>query len=102
MDPDISKIAQLLVLFGGFAAFAVTLSIIARFAFRKAGVASLPSRDGELRIDDSRFTRLEEAVDSIALEVERIAEAQRFTAKLMSERLADRLPESVPDRAKQR
>jgi hypothetical protein len=102
MDPDIGRIAEALALVGAFATFVVTLSIIARFAFRKSQAMPLPSRDGELRIDDSRFARLEEAVDSIALEVERIAEAQRFTAKLMSERLADRLPESTPDRTKQR
>jgi len=36
-------------------------------------------------MDSDRFTRLEQAVDAIAVEVERIAEGQRFTAKLMSE-----------------
>jgi len=102
MDPDISKIAQVLVLFGAFATFVVTLSIVARFAFRKSGATSLPGREDAPRIDDSRFSRLEEAVDSIAIEVERIAEAQRFTAKLMSERLPDRLAEGTPDRMKQR
>jgi hypothetical protein len=102
MDPDISKIAQVLVIFGAFATFVVTLSIIARFAFRKSGAITRPSRDDEPRIDDSRFSRLEEAVDSIAIEVERIAEAQRFTAKLMSERLPDRLSDATPDRMKQR
>jgi len=34
---------------------------------------------------DARFARLEQAVDAIALEVERISEGQRFTTKLLSE-----------------
>ena len=99
MDPDIQKIAQLLVMVSAFSAFVVTLAIVARFGFRKTGSTAKPPRDADARIDESRFARLEEAVDSIAIEVERIAEAQRFTAKLMSERLPDRLPASTSDRA---
>ena len=34
---------------------------------------------------DARLSRLEQAVDAIALEVERISEGQRFTTKLLSE-----------------
>ena len=36
-------------------------------------------------VADERFARLEQAVDAIALEVERISEGQRFTTKLLSE-----------------
>ena len=35
--------------------------------------------------NDARLSRLEQAVDAIALEVERISEGQRFTTKLLSE-----------------
>lgn len=35
---------------------------------------------------DDRLARIEQAVDAIALEVERISEGQRFTTKLLSER----------------
>jgi hypothetical protein len=34
----------------------------------------------------SRLERMEQAIDSIAVEVERISEAQRFTTKLLSEK----------------
>lgn len=37
-----------------------------------------------------RLERIEQAVDAVALEVERIAEGQRFTTKLLSERASDR------------
>jgi len=46
---------------------------------------------------EDRLARIERAVDSIAIEVERISEAQRFTAKLLAEgrRPADAL--AAPD-----
>jgi hypothetical protein len=34
-----------------------------------------------------RLERMEQAIDSIAVEVERISEGQRFTTKLLSERV---------------
>jgi hypothetical protein len=36
----------------------------------------------------ARLQRMEQAIDSIAVEVERISEGQRFTTKLLSERVA--------------
>lgn len=43
---------------------------------------------------DERLYRIEQAVDAMALEIERMAESQRFTARLLSERLpaAEALP----------
>jgi hypothetical protein len=40
--------------------------------------------------NDARLSRLEHAVDAIALEVERISEGQRFTTKLLSEQAKQR------------
>jgi hypothetical protein len=37
----------------------------------------------------ARLERMEQAIDAIAVEVERIAEGQRFTTRLLSERTAD-------------
>lgn len=37
-----------------------------------------------------RLERIEQAIDAVALEVERIAEGQRFTTRLLSERTTDR------------
>lgn len=50
-------------------------------------------------VDNDRLARLEQAVDAIALEVERIAEGQRFTTKLLSERRAEESP--APSAAKE-
>lgn len=37
-------------------------------------------------VDEARMARLEQAVEAIALEVERISEGQRFTTRLLAER----------------
>lgn len=39
-------------------------------------------------VEADRMTRLEQAVEAIALEVERISEGQRFTTKLLADRAA--------------
>jgi hypothetical protein len=44
--------------------------------------AAAPGTDIETR---SRLERIEQAVDAIAVEVERISEGQRFTTKIISE-----------------
>jgi hypothetical protein len=46
----------------------------------------------ELTTISSRLERIEAAVDTIAVEVERISEAQRFSARLQSEKQPARLP----------
>ena len=38
---------------------------------------------------DARLERIEHAMDAIAIEVERISEAQRFTTKLLAERTSE-------------
>ena len=43
---------------------------------------------------DERLARVEQAVESIAIEVERIGEGQRFVTKLMNDR-AQPMPERV-------
>jgi hypothetical protein len=47
---------------------------------------------------EERLARLEQAVDTVALEMERSSEAQRFTARLLAERLGELAPR-VPERA---
>jgi len=51
---------------------------------------SVPPR--ELSAINGRLERIEAAVDAIAVEVERISESQRFTARLQSEHPSARLP----------
>ena len=50
----------------------------------------LPTTEITARLDEiaDRLARLENAIDSTAVEVERISEAQRFTARVLAERSA--------------
>ena len=61
----------------------ITLSLINR---RRGG---LPAADPKLLDEiNARLAHLEQVTDSTAVEIERIGEGQRFTTKLMSERIA--------------
>ena len=93
MDPDIARMLGLLLVGGIFAGLIVVGGGTVRWMLnttRRKTADELPP------VSDDRFSRLEDAVESIALEVERISEAQRFTAKLLSDRLPDREPERLP------
>jgi hypothetical protein len=58
----------------------------AQFLWRLGSRVS-PRRGTPPRMDEQRLQRLEQAIDAIAIEVERISEAQRFSAALLAERL---------------
>ncbi len=55
--------------------------------------ASLVEPEHRDRIDN-RLAQIERAIDTIAVEVERLGEGQRFTARL----IADRLPDDIQHR----
>jgi hypothetical protein len=82
---------ELVAVLGFFIAAAVSIKIIAS-AFLKhwenklkygSSVAQGGLREGEI---SARMERMEQALDSIAVEVERISENQRYTTKLLAER----------------
>jgi hypothetical protein len=52
---------------------------------RKSGVSSLPP-DTAARLD-----RIEQAIDAMSIQVERIAEGQRFVTRIMSDRAGERV-----------
>ncbi|MDB4917104.1 MAG: hypothetical protein JWM95_4748, partial [Gemmatimonadetes bacterium] len=61
-----------------------------------------PRKQPMLDIESSpRMQRMEEAIEAIAIEVERVGEAQRFATKLLSERRPDAAASrvAVPQRA---
>ena len=61
--------------------------LLAKMSFRhKEKMATLragPDRQADL---EARLERIEQAVDTIAIEMERIGEGQRFVTKLLAER----------------
>jgi hypothetical protein len=60
---------------------------IARSIWKRTTARGLPSAPAE---DARRLERVEQAVDAIAIEMERMSEGQRYVTKLLAER-ADRL-----------
>ena len=82
MDPDVLNFAQVAVIIVGLVG---SLSLIAVMLF-KAVVKPKGASPELARTTHEQLERLQQSVDAIAIEVERIAEAQRFSAKLLSER----------------
>src|SRR5918999_1313982 len=84
-----------LLLFGAAGGIALCTGLVgawlgafigARRAARKTLLEAIAAQPPQL--DEARLSQLVDAVDAIALEVERISEAQRFTARLIAERQA--------------
>ena len=87
-DPDLLAILS----FGTIAVTVVTIArLISKWMDRRA---LLPKSDGS----DERLSRIEQAVDAIAIEVERISEAQRFTTKLLAEKNGAKASAVTPTR----
>jgi hypothetical protein len=61
----------------------IVLPVVRAFAKRVERRGDPPHLPAEMT---SRLERMEQAIDSIAVEVERISEAQRFTTKLLSDK----------------
>ena len=81
--------AEVIVPLGFFTMVAVIVvgSPLARaFARKMNNQAIQPSVPAELQ---QRLKHMEQAIDSIAVEVERISEGQRFTTKLLADRHPD-------------
>ena len=72
-------------LFGALASLAFAINAIARAWVARGRDEARLANESATPLADARLARLEQAVDAIALEVERMSEAQRFTAKLLSE-----------------
>ena len=84
MEPEIVMFAQVMAIILGSVASLVAIGFVARVLWK---VGSRPPR--ELPAPDAaQLARIEAAVDGMALEMERISEAQRFTVSVLNERLA--------------
>lgn len=89
---------MVMVLFGGAAFFALMTGLLGawigaylggrRGARRETGFLD-PASSG---VAEAQLRELQQAVETIALEVERISEGQRFTARMLMERM----PASAP------
>lgn len=64
---------------------AIAQAYVKSIELRRKG--TLPTSDPNVQ---ERMSRIEHAVDAIAIEVERMSEGQRFTTKLLAEQFGDR------------
>lgn len=81
----------------GPAEFVLLLPLIvalSRWIWRRS--PARPQRD-DPSLGNAQINRLEQSVEAIAIEVERISEAQRFSAKLMAERPREGVIERIRD-----
>ena len=82
MDPDVGNFAIVAIV---IVAMVGSLGAIAKWLVR--GWNQKPPREVPNVLQmEARFDQLQQSVDAIAVEVERIAEAQRFSAKLLAEK----------------
>lgn len=80
MDPDAPFVIAVIAIISGTA-----MAIVKMVLSHRARLTGGPARQ-ELAAIEERLTRIEQAVDAIAVETERISEAQRFTTRLLAER----------------
>ena len=82
MIPEVQVFAQVAAIVVGLLGGVCAISVATYRSVRKTDNNHLPpSADVSNRLD-----QLQQSVDAIAIEVERLAEAQRFTARLEAER----------------
>lgn len=82
-DPGVVMLATLTI-----AGTVSTVWIIANTVIRHREQTRRIAEAGASSVSDERIMRIEAAVESIAIEVERISEGQRFTTRLLSEQTA--------------
>ncbi|MBA3403860.1 MAG: hypothetical protein H0U13_04090 [Gemmatimonadaceae bacterium] len=94
MGPEMAAVFVPLGFFAMVIAIVVGRPMVQAMAKRVEGESKRPQIPSEVL---TRLERMEQSIDSIAVEVERISEGQRFTTKLLSE-VRDAAP-ALPVRA---
>jgi hypothetical protein len=96
MDGDVLMFAQVMTVIvtstASFVAIGLGARVLWRWGARRERAVGQPR-------EDERMQRLETAVDTIAIEVERISEAQRFMVGLLSDSLPARRAERAAELA---
>jgi hypothetical protein len=85
MIDEVQVFAQVAAIATMLLAAICTISVLTYRSVKKVDARSAIAPSADLRV---QMEQLQQSVDSIAVEVERIAEAQRFMARLESEREA--------------
>jgi hypothetical protein len=90
MDPDGRMVVTIVAISSSVAIMGtIAWAYIERLKIRQGAT---PKQLGSI---DERLARMENAIDAMSVEVERISEGQRFTTKLLADRKADAEHDSV-------
>lgn len=81
MIPEVVVFGQVAAIVAGLLGAVCGISVLTYRSVKKIDNKNVPIGDVS-----ERLLQLQQSVDAIAIEVERIAEAQRFTARLEAER----------------
>lgn len=88
MDQSEFILAMTAIMMGGGIVITI-ITTVAKLISRRHEPSALGS--GAVAQIDERLARMEQAIDAMAVEVERISEGQRFTTKLLADRQPERL-----------
>ncbi len=91
---DVNPILIPIIFVSSIPIIAIGLPIARAYAERLGRTPVSPTIPLEVA---ARLERMEQAIDSIAVEVERISEGQRFTTKLLAERAVPAATPALPD-----
>lgn len=91
---DINPILIPIIFVASIPIMAIGIPIARAYAARLGRMPMTPAVPLDVA---ARLERMEQAIDSIAVEVERISEGQRFTTKLLSERTVPSEMPALPD-----
>jgi hypothetical protein len=86
MDPDVISFAGVAAISICSLAALAAIGLVFIRSLRSLRSNNAPREVSNRFAIEQRFDQLQQSVDAIAVEVERIAEAQRFSAKLLAER----------------
>jgi heme exporter protein D len=89
MDENIARVVMAGVI-GGTIAISMIAMAVARIVASARRRKELP--DSSIARLEARLERMEQAIDAMATEVERVADGQRFTSRLLAERQVERQP----------
>jgi hypothetical protein len=90
----VNRYEFLLALFSIITGGVVATTLIAtvgRYFIRRRESRGAELSEGSMARLDERLQRMEQGIDAMAVEIERISEGQRFTTRLLSERSGERL-----------
>ena len=88
----INDSSQTIIVLGVCATVAVSVISIGRAYVRSIEAGRKPTRSDLSPDVQDRMTRIEQAVDAIAIEVERMSEGQRYTTRVLAEQFGERPP----------